>query len=136
MQDTFLQIWRRAAECDPARSSPLSWMIMIARGRALDRLRARRRRSATHAAYESEIASLEVDLNGSREAERDELAVACRAALEHLPEQQGRALQLAFLRGWTHEEIARAMGEPLGTVKGWIRRGLLSWRKILKDYHA
>src|SRR3954469_3239639 len=59
MQDTFIQIWRRAHECDPARSSPLSWMIMIARGRALDRLRARSRRSASHAAYEREVASLE-----------------------------------------------------------------------------
>ena len=136
MQDTFLQIWRRAPECDPQRSSPLSWMIMIARGRALDRLRARSRRSSTHAAYEREVASLEVEFSGSRQTERDELAAACATALSHLPEPQGRALQLAFLRGWTHEEIARAMGEPLGTVKAWIRRGLLSLRKILKDYHA
>jgi RNA polymerase sigma-70 factor (ECF subfamily) len=43
---------------------------------------------------------------------------------------------LAFLRGWTHEEIASAMGQPLGTIKAWIRRGLLSLRQILKDYHA
>src|SRR5882762_8929209 len=71
MQDTFLQFWRRAPECEPQRSSPLSWMIMIARGRTLDRLRARSRRSATHAAYEREVASLEVELSGSRQAERD-----------------------------------------------------------------
>jgi len=136
MQDTFVQIWRKAHQCDPDRSSPLAWMIMIARGRALDRLRARARRNAGQGAYEREVASLEVEVNSTRQAERDELAAACASALNHLPESQARALQLAFLRGWTHDEIARALGEPLGTVKAWIRRGLLSLRKILKDYHA
>ena len=136
LQDTFVQIWKRAQECDPERSSPMTWIIMIARGRALDRLRARSRRSASHSAYEREVMSLEVEINGSPQMERDELAAACASALNRLPESQGRALQLAFFRGWTHEEIARAAGEPLGTVKARIRRGLLSLRKILKDYHA
>lgn len=116
---------------------PVAWMIMIARGLAVDRLRARSRRSATIAAYEQEVASLEVEVNcGARQTERDELAMACAAALHSLPEPQGRALQLAFFRGWTHEEIANAVGEPLGTIKARIRRGLLSLRKALKDYHA
>lgn len=136
MQDTFLQIWRRAHQCDPERSSPLSWMVLIARSKALDRLRARSRRQASHAEYEREVASLEVEVQEVRQMERDELAAACRAALNGLPEAQARALQLAFLRGWTQREIASAMGEPLGTIKAWIRRGLLSLRKIVKDYHA
>lgn len=136
MQDTFVLIWRRAQEYDPSRSSPLAWMIMIARGRAWDRLRARSRRSANHAAYEREVVSLEVEINSERQPERNELAAACSAALHNLPETQGQALQLAFFRCWTHEEIACAVGEPLGTVKARIRRGLLSLRKILKDYHA
>lgn len=136
MQDTFVLIWRRAHEYDSGRSSPLAWMIMIARGRALDKLRARSRRSANHAAYEREVVSLEVEINGSRQMERDELAAACASALNSLPEAQGRALQLAFFRGWTHEEIACAVREPLGTVKARIRRGLLALRKTLKDYHA
>lgn len=137
MQDTFVQVWRRAHKYDPGRSSPMAWMIMIARGLAWDRLRSRSRRSATHAAFEREVASLEVEeINGARQAERDELAVACAAALNGLPEDQGHALQLAFLRGWTHEEIACAVGEPLGTIKARIRRGLLSLRKALKDHHV
>ncbi|HEU0011810.1 MAG TPA: sigma factor-like helix-turn-helix DNA-binding protein, partial [Verrucomicrobiae bacterium] len=77
-----------------------------------------------------------VEINGSRQSERDELAAACASALNLLPESQGRALQLAFLRGWTHQEIACALGEPLGTVKARIRRGLLALRKALKDYYA
>jgi len=137
LQDTFVQIWRRAHKYDPGRSSPMAWMIMIARGLALDRLRSRSRRSATHAAFEREVASLEVEeINGARQVERDELAVACAAALNRLPEDQGHALQMAFLRGWTHEEIACAVGEPLGTIKARIRRGLLSLRKALKDHHV
>jgi RNA polymerase sigma-70 factor (ECF subfamily) len=135
MQDTFVQIWRRAPQFDAARSSPVAWLIMIARGLAVDRLRARSRRAAGHAAYERELVSLEVEVNGSRPVERDDLADACASALNRLPEEQGRALQLAFFRGWTHEEIAGAAGEPLGTVKARIRRGLLALRKTLKDYH-
>lgn len=136
MQDTFVQIWRRGHRYDPGRSSPLGWMIMLARGLAFDRLRSRSRREVRQAAYEREVASLEVEIGGSVPPERDELAAACAAALNRLPEDQGRALQLAFLRGWTHEEIAQAVHEPLGTVKSRIRRGLLTLRKVLKDYHG
>ncbi len=136
MQDTFVQIWKRAPEFDRQRSAPVTWMIMMARGRALDRLRARSRRNASHAVYEREMASLEMEINSARPLERDDLADACALALNRLPEEQGHALQLAFFRGWTHEEIAGAVGEPLGTVKARIRRGLQALRKILKDYHA
>lgn len=136
MQDTFVQIWRRAAQFDSARSSPVAWMIMIARGLAVSRLRARSRRMTNHAMYEQELVSLEMEISGHHQIERDDLADACVSALNRLPEEQGRALQLAFFRGWTHEEIARAVGEPLGTVKARIRRGLLTLRKILKDYHG
>jgi RNA polymerase sigma-70 factor (ECF subfamily) len=137
MQDTFVRVWRRADQYDPARSSPNAWLIMIARGLALDRLRARSRRGAGNAAYEREVASLEVEINnGARQIERDELSAACVSALNRLPESQSRALQLAFLRGWSHEEIAGATGEPLGTVKARVRRGLLALRKAMKEYHA
>lgn len=135
MQDTFVRIWRRAATYDPARSAPLAWMILIARGLAVDRLRARGRRQANGATSEAELAALEVEWNsGARQMEREELAEVCAAALHRLPEEQSRALQLAFFRGWTHEEIAHAQQQPLGTIKARIRRGLLALRQILKDY--
>lgn len=137
MQDTFVRIWRKAVSYDPARSAPLAWMILIARGLALDRLRSRGRRQANLASFEAEVASLEIETinsSSSRRIERDELANICSAALHQLPEAQSRALQLAFLRGWTHEEIARAQNEPLGTIKARIRRGLQALRDALKDY--
>ena len=137
MQDTFVQIWRRARTFDPARSSPVAWMIMIARGLAQDRLRARVRRNAHQEAYRQEVASLSIEeMDGLRQAESGELSAACSVALQRLPEEQRRVLQLAFLRGWTHEEIARAEGDPLGTVKARIRRGLLAMRQAMKEYHA
>ena len=136
MQDAFVQIWRRAHQFDSERSSPIAWMIMISRGLAMDRLRARSRRDVGHAAYEREIASLELEVKGMHRVEREELADVCASALNRLPDEQGHAVQLAFIRGWTHEEIAHATGEPLGTVKARIRRGLLALRKTLKDYHA
>jgi len=137
MQDTFVQIWRRAGEYDLRRSSPMAWMIMMARGLAMDKLRARLRHSATQQAYEREVASLVFEeMTVTRQTEHGELAAACAVALRNLPEPQGRALQLAFLRGWTHEEIARAENQPLGTIKARIRRGLLALRRALKDYHG
>ena len=136
-QDTFVQIWRRASNYDPRRSSPMAWVILIARGLAMNRLRARSRRAATYAAFEQEVASLEVEeVNHAWQIERDEIAAVCANALNRLPEEQARAVQLAFLRGWTHEEIATATSEPLGTIKSRIRRGLLALRQALKDYHA
>jgi len=137
MQDTFVHIWRNAHTFDPALSSPRAWMIMIARGRALDRLRARSRRTARNAAYESEMEAVKSDdTTGASHAEHGELTTACSAALKQLPEPQGRALHLAFFRGWTHEEIAAELGEPLGTIKARIRRGLLALRQALKDHHG
>ncbi len=137
LQDTFVQIWRRAPKYDPRRSAPLAWMIMIARGMALDRLRARQRRTANHETYRREVASLRIEeMDGLRHTEKGELETACAAALQQLPEPQRRALQLAFLRGWTHEEIARAAGDPLGTVKARIRRGLMAMRQILREFNA
>jgi RNA polymerase sigma-70 factor (ECF subfamily) len=114
----------------------MAWLVMIARGRAIDRLRARTRHTAGISLYERELVSLELEVSRRTEAEREELAGACASALHQLPEEQSHALQLAFFRGWTHQEIAAASRQPLGTIKARIRRGLLGLRQALKDYHA
>src|SRR6185437_1689123 len=88
MQDAFVQIWRRAHQLDSERSSPIAWMIMISRGLAMDRLRARSRRDVGHAAYEREIASLELEVKGMHRVEREELADVCASALNRLPDEQ------------------------------------------------
>ncbi len=137
LQDAFVRIWHRAGTFDPARSAPFTWMVMVARGLALSRLRARGRVLAARSAYESELASLEVEhLDPSWHPPESELNTACNHALHRLPDEQRRAIELAFFRGWTHGEIAEATGEPLGTIKARIRRGLLALRSLLKDFHA
>jgi RNA polymerase sigma-70 factor (ECF subfamily) len=137
LQDTFIRLWRRAKEFDAERSSATAWLLLFARGLALDKLRSRSRHAAKLSAYETEIAIFETEVvSGAREMERDELSAICRDAVERLPAEQSRALQLAFFRGWTHEEIAAAQGEPLGTVKARIRRGLLTLRTTLKNYYG
>ena len=136
MQDVFVQIWRKAKQYDSLRGTPTGWIIMIARGLALDRLRARARRANTTAAYERQVASLALEeASGFRQMQQDELAAACARALGNLPETQKRAVQLAFIRGWTHEEISTAEGQPLGTIKARIRRALITLRKALKGHH-
>jgi RNA polymerase sigma-70 factor (ECF subfamily) len=137
LQDAFVRIWRRAGDFDPARSAPFTWMVMIARGLALTRLRSRVRLEAGLSAYEQELASLEVEhVTGGWHAPDPDLPVVCAGALRRLPDAQRRALELAFFRGWTQTQIAEATGEPLGTIKARIRRGLLALRDLLKDFHA
>lgn len=137
LQDTFIRLWRRAGDFNPERSSATAWLLLFARGLALDKLRARSRHAEKISAYETEATALETfAVPASEHMERDELSAVCRDALERLPSEQSRALQLAFYRGWTHEEIAQAQNEPLGTVKARIRRGLQSLRKMLRDYHG
>ena len=136
LQDTFVRLWRRAKEFDPGRSSATAWLVMFARGLAMDKLRARSRRAEAHSAYEREVAALDgLETDAAQHLESSELSDICREALKQLPEPQNQALQLAFFRGWTHEEIAQAQGEALGTVKARIRRGLLALRKTLKAYY-
>lgn len=137
LQDAFVRIWHRAASFDPSRSAPFTWMVMIARGLALSRLRSRGVAMQARSAYEAEIASLEIEhIDPSWHPPQPELNAACGNALRTLPDDQRRALELAFYRGWTHAEIAEATGEPLGTIKARIRRGLLALRGLLKDFHA
>ncbi len=137
LQDTFVRVWHRAATFDPARSAPFTWMVMIARGLALSRLRSRGAAAQKHSAYQAEVASLEIEqIDASWHPPDSELHTACAQALHSLPDEQRHALELAFFRGWTHGEIAASTGQPLGTIKARIRRGLLSLRNLLKDFHA
>jgi RNA polymerase sigma-70 factor (ECF subfamily) len=140
LQDTFVAIWRRAGRYDAAKSSPLGWMIMIARGFALDRLRQRSRRAAglerLRSVDEADQNTPDVDSDpeGSR-LELDDQHHRLGNALGALPEVQRRAIELAFYRGCTQEEIARTTGEPLGTIKARIRRGMIALRLRLQTRH-
>jgi RNA polymerase sigma-70 factor, ECF subfamily len=117
VQETFLELWRRAATYDAARSAPATWAVMVGRSRALDRLRSR-----TTAARASELSALDPSFRLAVEpveARQDRERV--RRALDELPPEQREALDLAYYEGLSHGEIAARTGLPLGTVKTRLR---------------
>jgi RNA polymerase sigma-70 factor (ECF subfamily) len=136
LQDTFVAIWRRAGGYEPSKSGPLTWMIMIARGLALDRLRQRTRRLSGLERLKVADSSEEVSTDTAySHLAADEQSRRLGSALGSLPDNQRTAIELAFYRGCTQDEIARVTGEPLGTIKARIRRGMLSLRLRLQNRH-
>ena len=117
LQETFLQVWTAAGRYDPGRGCGGVWVLMLARSRALDRLRRRQR----------EVLPPVPPTDGPDPAHLPELrdeAARLDAALGNLPPEQREPIALAFYRGMTHDQIARHLAVPLGTVKTRIRIGL------------
>jgi RNA polymerase sigma-70 factor (ECF subfamily) len=135
VQDVFLQLWRNAKRYQAQRGPLEPWLFTVARNRALDFLRLKRekqRRREDSADFDLPPSSVvrpdpEGAMDQSRRAEK------VRALMNSLPETQRRAIELAFFEGMTHSEISAAIGEPLGTVKSWIRGGLLRLRESLEE---
>ena len=132
VQDVFSQVWRTAARFESQRGSIAVWLLVIARSRSIDRLRARRARpDATAQAYPESIP--DESLPPPEQLLSEEQAVRIRQAMMALPDVQRSALELAFYEGLTHAEIAARLTEPLGTVKTRIRTALLTLRQRLKS---
>ncbi len=133
VEDAYFQVWRQAVRFDPARGKAITWLLAIARTRAIDALR--REACFPHEPLDDEAAA---DLPGGVAA-ADELLDFARhqadlhEALLRLGAQPRQLVSLAFFRGLTHEEIAQHTQLPLGTVKSQIRRALVSLRQILGD---
>lgn len=125
-QDVFISLWKNANRFDPSVANEATFVSMIARRRLIDRARARSR------APEQAPISEDVPLLPPPTSLSDEAAIAAKAISELAPDQQ-RAVRLSIERGLSHEEIARATGLPLGTVKTHIRRGLMRIREMLQS---
>ncbi|KAB2962158.1 MAG: sigma-70 family RNA polymerase sigma factor [Thermoanaerobaculia bacterium] len=132
LQESFLQAWIQAERYDPGRSSVSTWLVLIARSRALDRLRTRKSRQRT-----AEAAAAETLPETSGQAESNVLQTErrrrVRAALAELPEEQRQVLELAFWEGLSQTEIATRTGAPLGTVKTRALLGMKKLRQQLRD---
>lgn len=125
VQDVFLHLWRNCAQYDLRRPF-VPWLLTLARNRALDHLRLkgerqRRREEQTEEFPQIAVAAPEYEkaLDEQRRAER------VRALIGSLPAPQKKAIELAYFEGLSHSEIAASLQEPLGTVKSWIRNGLI-----------
>lgn len=138
--DTFLQASRTSDRFDPHRSNLLSWLMMIARTRALDSLRSTARQHKLVPMSLNDVPTAQMDrlqaaVDPLQSVELDEQETAVRTALLTLSDPQREAIELAFLLGLTHPEIADRLGEPLGTIKSRIRGGLLKLREPLRLHH-
>jgi RNA polymerase sigma factor (sigma-70 family) len=131
LQDVYVQVWRKAALFNPEKASPITWLVAIARNRAIDRLRsgAVKRRTAPleEAAEVRDTAPVALDM--VVKAEQQARLGICLGELE---EKTSQAIRSAFFDGLTYEQLAEKMDVPLGTMKSWIRRGLLKLRTCLE----
>jgi RNA polymerase sigma factor (sigma-70 family) len=135
LQDVFVTVWRKAGSFDPVKASPITWLVTIARNRAIDRLRAgggRRRTESIEAADDvsDPAPAAEERLEQAQEEHRQRQRLA--RCLEELEARHAAAIRAAFLDGAAYDELARRMDVPLGTMKSWIRRGLLKLRTCLE----
>ena len=130
LQEVYLTIWRRADRYEPARASVIAWISTIARNRAIDRLRAR-----GPLAHAELVEGMDVE----DESPGPEALVAqagehgrLQDCLGELDTRTQQVIRTAFFEGMTYEALSQRLGAPLGTVKSWIRRGLLKLRACLE----
>jgi RNA polymerase sigma-70 factor (ECF subfamily) len=131
LQEVFLQVWQRASSFEESRGRPFTWLVTLARSRAIDRLRSlgSRDRTANEAGREAEVTGATRD--AVDDAIRSEQGETVRRALAALPDEQRSTLVLAYFEGLTQTEIAERQGAPLGTVKTRMRSGMIKLRELL-----
>ncbi len=133
LQEGFVYLWEKAAQYDPSKSRAFTWSVIIFRNKAIDRARSRRRRLNLNDSAAEELAALANEVERADQlAEKSERANSVRQALATLSDEQRKCIECAFFRGFTQHQVAEYFGEPLGTIKTNIRRGLLRLRDLLK----
>ena len=130
LQEIYLRAWFDAARYNPDRGRPMTWLITIARSRAIDRLRADQRRPVG-----ADISEIEQFEDPSASAEdaifQSQTVRRLTDCMAEIATDQRQCIQLAYFHGYTHTELAEHLKAPLGTVKSWIRRGLQQLNECL-----
>lgn len=133
--EVYLQVWRRAGSYDPQRGTVLSWLVTLARSRAIDCLRSRKARRADLEEHVDELANLRDSRPGPELASiQDGRSRIVQKAMAQLSRDQREAIELAYFSGLSHTEVAAQKDLPLGTVKTRIRLGMLNLRKLLEPH--
>lgn len=131
LQEVYLTVWRRAGAFEPGRASPITWLAAIARNRAIDWRRAHPARAAAGVEEAADLPDEHPDAVAGLLA--DEEGRRLHLCLDRLDAPQREAIRTAFFDGVTYSDIAARRGVPTGTVKSWIRRGLLRLRDCLAE---
>lgn len=133
LQEAYVKIWRHADSYNPGRGRPMTWMINIARNHALDLLR----RADYRVAEDEWTAEKDQRLSGADPASQAEVSEEIQrvmSCLGKLGEEQKHSILLSYHQGMTPTEVAAELGRPVGTVKTWIRRGLMRVRDCLDQW--
>ena len=129
MQETYLKVWTMADQFDPAIASPITWMVAMARNRAIDIVRKR-----ADVSIEEESEALEVAAETPAPLARREMTEELKRLLSCLgkldPEKQ-RIVLLAYYSGWSRDQLAQKLDIPVNTIKTWLRRSLLEIRECM-----
>ena len=138
LQEVFVRVWTRAELYDPRLGGPTSWLVRVARNCAIDRIRKRRIRDAANLAAAREPAAEPAMVGNHIQTPEtvvldDERHGKVIDALSRLPAEQRRLIEAAFFEGYTHSELAKRFGMPLGTVKTRIRTGMIAMRQRLEQ---
>jgi len=137
-QEVFLRLWRRPDLYDVSRGRFLTWLLSVARNRAIDERRSRGRRfrfETPPSINTEEVLALAPSSEERDHAVISEERIVVQRALATLPPEQRLAIQLAYFGGYTQQEIAQGLHQPLGTVKTRIRLGLQKLRALLMEQH-
>lgn len=128
VQECLLEMWQHAAHYSAAKGAPLSWLVTLARRRAIDHIRRSQAYGRACTRYEDEANSLPV-MHAAIDGEQTDLGNVLSAHLKQLPEPQQQVIALAFLQGMSQREVAQATQLPLGTVKTRLELGLKKLRR-------
>ena len=129
LQEVYVKIWERAADFDPARSSPITWMATIARNRALDEVRRRVPISIEDAPEAWNVASADAPPLQALELSQD--VKRLNACLDRLEPQRRQLVVEAYLQGASREELSQRFGHPVATIKTWLHRSLAQLKACL-----
>lgn len=131
VQEVFTQAWNQAGRYDAEKGAVGAWMLMMARSRAIDRLRARRARAHEPVDPQDMLNVSDRSIPQDIQLLSSEQVSRLQSALKELPVAQRVALELAYYEGFTHVQIAERLAEPLGTIKSRIRQAVFALRESL-----
>ena len=131
--DVYMQVWRAAKDYTDVRGSVGAWLVVLARCRAIDRLRSRSLRSRREEPFHEFSQFRSTDSGPDHVTELSQRRSRIVSALATLPAEQREAIELAFFSGLTHSELAERLKQPLGTVKSRVRQAMIKIRELLVE---